>query len=241
MHLHPITNHLYADYTFSPKQISGLKLWLDPTQGVTGTNPVSSWADQSGNLTPLTSSSGSVTGNSINGRASIDMSSGIFSHTSNISTIVSSSAWTAAAVFKYTGAVAEATNYFSNASIIGDFDNSLDGYWGLTASTTSFDVGQYDGAIKQTKTVITTSTNYYILCKYDGTKIYTSFNGGAFDAGTASGNIQFLTGSIRIGQDITTTKHFVGSFGDILVFNTALSDSNVASLNSYLKLKYGLI
>jgi hypothetical protein len=38
-----------ASTPFSPTQVSGLRMWLDPSK-VVGSNPITAWADQQGNV-----------------------------------------------------------------------------------------------------------------------------------------------------------------------------------------------
>jgi hypothetical protein len=214
---------------------------LDPTRGFTANT---SWVDQAQSVSfayTSVSSSQATSGTGINGTPTVELDgggtgvAGYFSSSNALSTIVSASAWTALLVFKYTGSVADTVSYV-NAGIIED----TGGDWWQTVSTTKLHAGQYSGGVRDDATPITPSTNYYALIKFDGSKVYTSLNGAAFDAGVASGNISTLTSPLVVASDYAKTVGFKGSFGDLVVWNVLLGSTDLAAAQAWAHARYGI-
>jgi hypothetical protein len=210
---------------WAPTMMPDCTLWLRPDVGFV---PNTSWADQiQGFVFPYTSLGGStaVLTNNINGHKSVTTTvgaNGFFSSSgiSVLSNIVSASAWTFLTVFQYTGVVTPSIGSgYNNPSILVDHN----GYWWQSVSTTNYGSGQYSGANHEDDTTIVSSGTYYVLTYFDGGHIYTSLNGGPFDAGTAVGNISVLTNYFNILTNYNGTSSMAGSVGDIVVWNQNVS------------------
>lgn len=217
---------------FYPTNISSIKAWWDPTRGLTGST-TKTWTDQVSGLglvQQVANSASFQAGNSINGAATIDANGTTFLQSAGtLGQIISATGYWALIVFRYTGSHAESG--VSNPYLIGDSAT----YWTKTCSTTKLDNAHYDGAQKDDQATITTSTNYYAVCTYNGTTIQTSLNGGAFDTGTTAGSVAVLTNVLQ-----SCTSSFTGSLGDIIVGNATLSARDASSLMAWAHTRYGI-
>ncbi len=221
---------------WTPASATGVTLWMDPTRGFTANT---SWVDQIGSKSFAYTAGGgtAVAGTSIGGAATVDLTSGgYFANASALSTIITSSAWWSFHVFRFTGVATDSADGYDNPGIIAD----TGGYWWKGTSTTRFHNGQYHGGSDDDTKTIVTATNYYVLCKYDGTNVYTSINGGAFSAGVAAGTVGALTGTLVVANRYNKTSSFVGSLGDTVVGNTALSAADAVNFPLWAHARYGI-
>lgn len=225
-----------------PTDVAGCRLWLDTTANVTTPAGNLTWVDTVSGLAFVQSGGVAVPGTNLNGTASVDLSGlARLSCTSPISSVISAAAWTAIVVFKYTGNVADGGAYYSNGSIIGDLDGALGGYWAITTSVTKIDLGQTDGVSSKVDQVPNTpNVIQYALFRYNGSRLQTALNGGAFDVGVPCGSVANMSHLLRIGPNIPQSTCFQGSLGDIAVFNVAVSDSDCAALGVGMKNKFAL-
>ena len=222
---------------FSPTWIPSCKFWLDPSRGFVAST---SWKDQISGITfTYNSSAGStaVASNVFGGRPSITLTlGGYFSTATTIASLVSVGAWTSLSVFQYTGAVVDTSAYLLPSTVMDSGS-----FWqGGAVSTTKFRAGQYNGGpyVSDPQT-ITTSTNYFALGLFDGSKVHTSLNGGALSAGVSVANVASTAGTIVVAGDYNHAIFYVGSIGDVVVCNTALTAAQQAQLNTWASVRAG--
>lgn len=222
---------------FTPASIASCKLWLDPTRSVTVSGGhVTAWADQQLNVATFLNVGTGIT----QGASTLlfDGASYLEAFGSPLSTFISASAYWAAFVWRYTGNTAEAATPL-NAWLLG----SSGTYWEKTISATAFDNAHFDTAYRVDQVAVSGTGLHYAICKYDGTKLYTSLDGAPFDAGTAAGNVgsvsdsPLLIGVSSNGSVIGAPFH-KGEIGDIAAGNAVLSDADFASLVGWVKGRY---
>ena len=227
---------------FSPTQISGCVLWLDPsdTTSITLSNAnVTKWNDKSGNSNNATAVSNPTLFN-INGVQAMNMSNGpYFTGAVSITT-------TTLTCF----AVANTTRTLPN--VVGDQRLvSL-------ANTTNVDYGRTDGTIGLFNQLngskigtwrtgpigsdnITANTPFLAVSQYTGTNGYLWQNGtaGSLTGTASSGN--FAITKYAIGNQANPTGEvWQGTIGEVILYNTALTTSQRQQVEGYLAYKWGL-
>ncbi len=231
-------NVSYAD--FSPTSVANLQLWLDASQGVTkdGIIPagdgdaVQQWNDQSGNSNDATQDTlGSrpvLHTNVFNGKSTLRFDGTVFMTTASFLDssfdndftffIVSNKLTTDLTVTTSNQGgpwySARTTGFVANTSHLSSIQSTTDSF-----ADTQFGVGtfRYDGAVK-TFGFKTASTTY--LSTEDATG----------DLG--------LDGSLTIGQLPGGGFGYDGDIPEIIMYNRALSDTEVHQVENYLMLKY---
>jgi hypothetical protein len=231
---------------------SGLALWLKADTGFLSSP--NTWSDQSGNGNDFIGYGGGNTptaGTSINGHATVEFngsSQGMqtdVSHT--LSNLTSGTAFSFFCVVTYTGAGTKLGNLFTPPIFIdqsGDF-----GVFGIT-SAGHFEVWAATDAHNNTGLVTSTS-------HASGSPQYLSFI-QANTTGGGNGQNLTLDGDSPIAQDgigftgILASRvnighwtgvgaaYHQGAIGEIIMYNRAVSGSEEAAINAYLKSKFGL-
>jgi len=204
---------------------------------------VTAWADQQGNVSTFTNVGTDVKkGTSLNGKASIDLNTGAgathLTAASQLAAFLSAPAWTLLYIAKYTGGQADSGTSYLNPLVLG----SNGTYWQATLSADHADVTQFDGAYRAERVAASAGAIHYVLQRYNGTKIQTSIDGGALGVGTSAGAIALPSDTpLLIGDTGQPGAHlFVGSLGDILGYNVAVSDADAAKLSAWIKARYAL-
>jgi hypothetical protein len=223
----------WAGDAFTPKNLPGCTLWLRGDLGIhaSGTN-VSQWDDQSGNghifLPGATQPS---IGSGINGQPTVDFDGAATSITCSdaLSTIITASAWTAFAVYDYTGTATTTATSYMNPPIIRD----VGAFWGLFASTQNLIAYCWDGADKSARPTASANTNYYATTLLLSGTIFAEEN-LLGTSSAASGNITTLTNSVNLGAAFGAGAWFKGSVGEIIVYNRALSSPEAVRVQRYL-------
>ena len=215
-----------------PSTISGLTCWLKADAGLTveNTNQVSAWADQSGNGYNFTQTTAgyrpTVVRHSSGHKAlSFDGTDDFMLAGSAMSNVVTAAAHTVFIVLKH-----------ENSSVRNYILADEYGYLGFRrSSTNNWSVFSYDGTTDEVTKAASTDLAYIMHRHASGT-MYLSTNGGA-ESSTTTGSISDLTGALRIGKGLEENE-MLGYIFEILVYNTALSAGDIASVNEYLTAKY---
>ena len=235
----------YFNY-FSPSNITGCCLWLDSQDNSTFTfssgSNIATWLDKSGvgnNATGVNSPV--LTANLINGKQAVA--------TANSPYFTGPLSITGATVTTFAVAVTTATLPLTGS------DQRLVTF----ANTTNVDYGRTDGAIALFNqsgssrittwrvagnigtSDITTNVPFIACSKYDGTNGFLWNNGspGSIASSASSGN--FNVTKYGIGNQANPTSEFWrGYIGEIIVYNTSLSDTDRRNVEGYLAQKWGL-
>ena len=219
----------------------GLQNWYDATRGVTtdGNGRVSSWADRSGNNRAATQATTSyrpwLTPSFINGLPAID-----FQGTTNVllgAQSVSAPGVTMIFVGKATGSKLY-NQFFSTA---GAWATGSHGH--LLRSTTytySFNVNATNPTwdLPSSATVNVPFMLTFSISGGVGTARVNGSSAGSFNFGSAPTSV--LANIELGGWGTDATRTFVGGLGEVLVFNTVLSEGYVSLVEGYLAWKWKL-
>ena len=228
---------------FNPKQISGCSLWLDATDSSTISttgNSVTQWRDKSGNTGRDATAVSNPQLSAINGVQAMNMT------TASYFTGAVSITTTTLTCF----AVANTTRTLPNAGV----DQRLVSL----ANTTNADFGRVDGTIALFNqgsssgiavwrtpgliglTPITTNTPFMAVSQYTGTNGFIWGNGTAGSTtGTASSG-SFAITKYGIGNQANpTAEYWVGTIGEVILYNTSLTTAQRQQVEGYLAWKWG--
>src|SRR5258708_7102068 len=231
----------------TPDQISGLKLWLDASSGVTkdGTTPAvdgdtaQQWNDKSSggfNATQVASANRpTYKTNIMNGWPVLRFNG---SHNMATSSFLDSSFYTSVTFFIVTSKV--------NTSL--EVTTSNQGTtWYTAGQDSTFAARMFGinltnnyGAPKITQQSFDASiTNPQLQTfRYDGASAMLRFNSAARVAATI-GNLG-LSGALTIGSLSTGAFKYHGDIAEIIMYNTVLNDTQMGQIESYLMSKYNI-
>jgi hypothetical protein len=227
---------------FDPSSLSGLTLWLRASVGVTG-NPVTAWADQSGNGNSLivAGPGGMTPGTGINGHATVDSPSGTSSGRLQLasapSALFSPTGITMFAACKYTGASASTATSPCILQDQGDQDVSLD--VGTDGGTNFRGGGCTFSAflnhfVKNADATLLTDPHYFYF-RYDGAHVDTQTDAGTAVSATAIGAV-----NLAASNKVLFAYLFQGSIGEIITYNRALTDPEIAQVRGWLSAQWGI-
>lgn len=251
---------------FSPTDIAGLQLWLDATTGLfdatTGGNPVttdgsaiSRWEDQSGNGLHLTSISTArpILKTAIQNNKNVIRFDGIndlLSRSSSAQTFLSNK--TGASVFvvrKFAISPVNPVGFFGyRGTISGSGANMILIEGGRTANKPSIGGRRLptDGFVYIASGTNVSTTAFELQCgiiDYQNTDIYLYINKVKEAQNLnfqSSGNIGTPTDIVLNAGQPTGSGPFNGDIAEIIVYDSALLDSNRQSVENYLYNKWGL-
>lgn len=241
----------FAPSGFNPKSLSGLEMWLDASVTTSlydatsgGSTPangsgVARWEDQSGNGRNVTqSTANNRPTRSTSARNGLDCLSWDGTNDGLVSGTVSANltAYTVAVVTRLDG------NGGGGFGRLWTRNNDGIRTWLMNSGTTWAVNG---GARSTANGTAVASTWYVLVFRWDGTGNYTgmtawvngtsyTFASGTFTAADVSSTVY------GIGTHTTaTTRSYYGLIGEVLIYNTSLSDANISSVQSYLNKKWG--
>jgi len=238
----PITN---VKGGFTPRQFTGLQVWLDAgdtsSMSFSSGSNISQWRDKSGLLNHATATSTPVlTANNINGYQAIVLASGQYF------TGLTSVTGTTLTVFavaltsinlpnsgtdqRLISLVNEANvDYGSSGGVIALFNQA-----GGSSSITTYRGG---GSIAGTG--ITQNVAFQAVSKYDGTDGFLWKDGNLGGSSASSGT--FAITKYGIGNQANPTEEYwIGSIGEVLIYNVALGDTDRRDIEGYLAQKWDL-
>lgn len=229
----------------------GMTLWLNGRTGLTlGVGGGSgSWLDQSGNHFDFASGSGApAAGTGINGRATADFNeASSWTLVNGIITwanIITASAWTMFAVWKYTGTTALA-NFNNSPQILSSEDTFFgpsDGIMagetgGVVSASTYVSIG---GTGFEANATDVAANPHYSTHQFSAGVLSTAVDAGSFVTHVGIGAVTLDTSPILIGRNsISTNANWKGSIGEIIVYNRALSAGEIAQTQNFLKNVWG--
>ena len=234
---------IYADgRRFDPNDLGNLILWLNATDLSSFTldnGQVTQWRDSSGNGNHAITGTGTTTytASALNGRFAIT------SGTSDYLDIVDSPDF----------------NITNNLSIFGvaerTVDNGTDIFvskwtalgnkeWALNVGFGVADAGGFTGSLDGDNTtngnsgvVMPINSEHIVSATFDGSTIVSGVDGQT-NSTAFVGNLFNGTSELRIGGH--PNAQFEGNVGDVLIFDTVLSDAQRDEIDEYLALKYGI-
>jgi hypothetical protein len=234
---HPFYRFPPATLPFSPRNISGLQLWLDAADSstVTGTTSVTQWRDKSGNDRHLGVGSGTT---SYSSSAIVLNSSYMF-----VNSPVNLTNVTVFIVSKSTGV--------TNQTILGakpntDYVyNSVDGF-GFYNDPPTGRIRFYGQGDDPRQSIFFTDTSITKLYTFQstGTTVSGWLNGTSQSGGTLTTTRTSTAQGFAIGAEWGGSSYVniwvTASIYEILVYNTALTTSQRQQVEGYLAQKWGL-
>jgi len=235
--------------SFSPKNISGLSLWLKSDAGVTlsGSN-VTAWADQSGNNNNAIANTGeepTFVSSFLNNKPAIE-----FNGQGQIMQIADANSLdflntSSFIVLKYIG---EGTGnnivYIKNADAGSPADQAM---YGLVATlfgdNLSFPLNVNDWVDHPTNVDIKDSIPRIFSMTYGGSDILMYANGFEVGSDSIGGNISTSTGTLQIGgynKSFDAEEYFYGQIAEIIMYNRAVTSTEREQVESYLNTKYAI-
>ena len=236
--------------TFSPVDIPGLQLWLDAADSstVTGTSPVTAWNDKSGNGNNATAT-GTPTLSTGGGFGTSSPQTLSFNGTSwfqgNMG--ISTTTLTAFVVASYARVAPTGENpRILSLAAAGQTDYNSVLYCCLyqnesTTQVTSIRTKTGGGLAFGIIPNLGTSTPFVASSVYDGT-LNTVYGNGT-KGGSVDTTGAFAISRYCVGDAVNTgaEKPLRGNIGEVIVFNTALTDSKRQQVEQYLANKLGLV
>ena len=240
--------------TFSPLDLSGCVMWLDADQESTYTNtqPVTIWTDRSGNNNHATNAAGPCTMavGSFGGRRAIYIPGGgsqtdVAFDAPNLGLHASSLSVFIAAI----GNSDVAASRFRSMLGLNVFNTGL---W-LSRSQRSSDPDQryvvsYNNAAILTTAVgsypLTATTNVVAVLKTRNTSHAIWLNNSmATNSTGATQTADYSSGPTQVGCMTTgaiTSRRWLGYFGEVLIYNRAVSEDERKQITDYLIAKWGI-
>jgi hypothetical protein len=238
---HPYYNVLPSTALFNPAQLSGLVLWMDPTDTTTLTlsgSSVTQWRDKSGlgvvfntvNTTPT------YTASLINGLPGLDLTNASGFISSATQTLTNSLTFAMVLVVK--SGIGAWGSFFTHGS--RDLDIALERNSISTGTTLQFQTANDNAGANITFT--TDQVSLYLGTMTTGTsRFFSRFGGGTTTTatGTNSSTISVGLKTIRIGRS-DANENCNSFIGEIVYYNRVLTTAERQELEGYLAWKWGL-
>ncbi len=236
----------------------GLVFWLRGDFGVTGTSPITNWADQSGNgndASPDPTGPDKITSASMNNQEVLSFNGTEELNIPDDSRINTGGGYDGDERSMFiafsTGADVTTTQYLFEE---GGNTNGL----GVYIKNDNVYVNIYNGGASQRITVfdaISTNTDYVLSFVWDSGTLTAKLNSTSFSNQTSNGTITTLNdhgGDNSIGFTDGNTRNesgatesgpanYTGEIAEILYYDRALSTAEEATISTNLQLKYGII
>jgi len=231
-----------AGRRWSPLTPGGCGLWLDGADSSTITlssGVITQWRDKSGNGRNTTTIGGSPTfsSNFINLNGSSTYLVGPYTNTTEYLTM-----FVIATVDFSQGVYAYYYRLLSVGSTSANDYNSPS-YASILHNPDSTQIGGYRNFATNFGSV-TTNTTFLICLQYDGTNSTNFINGTSASSVASTGS--FGTTSYSIGRDVGNTDgggaytYWPGKVGEVIIFNSSLSNTQRQQAEGYLAWKWGL-
>jgi hypothetical protein len=240
-------------YPPNPPSLASLTLWVNGRTGITQSGgAVSEWADQSGNGNNLVQASGTnqPTLGSLNGKTALAFAStgSQFLGFPGPANILAASGYTLMAVWSYTGS-ATYTPGQENATMplifcVGTSQLFMNVHG---AGNTGSDVTVFtaDTATAFTPGVATAAglraNPHQSYHAFDGSKTYCSIDKGAIASTANAGTLGDLSIATMGKGPISTSEYWDGLIGELLVWDTFLSPTDIATAQAFLTGKWGTL
>lgn len=225
--------------------VSGSTLWLDPSDAATITlnaGNVSQITDKSGNShTFAQSSAGSQPPTStLNSLTALSFPfSGYYLQSAAIaSTMLNTTGWTTHIVVNVSSISSNNSGGTNNNAAWGDI-NGMVGCYFSSGKPSALGVNNDGTEDVASLTTMSLSTTMVLTVQLSGGLIKISKDGLGF-ATAASGNTAALTTALYLGRGEGASPWLAGKIGEVLMYNTALSDANMTTNINYLKTKWGV-
>jgi hypothetical protein len=149
--------------------------------------------------------------------------------------VITSTAYTVFISVMMEGDAPNSSDTFGNDLIIGDRNAFFGLYVKTNAGVNTLMAYNWDGSDDHADVTISQNTAYVAMFRHESGNLYLSVNQGS-ESSTASGTTTDTVGTLRLGATGVPppTNFFNGKIGEILMYNTALSGSNLTDTYQYL-------
>jgi hypothetical protein len=238
---HPYYRVLPSTPLFTPAQLSGLVLWMDPTDSTTLTlsgSSVTQWRDKSASGATFTTVNGNptYTPSLINGLPGIDLTNASGFISSATQTLTSS--LTMAMILVVKSGIGAWGSFFTHGS--RDLDIALERNSISAGTTLQFQTANDNSGANLTFT--TDQVSLYLGTMTTGTsRFFERFGGGTTTTTTATNSSTITVGlqTIRIGRS-DVGENCNSFIGEIVYYNRVLSTQERQRVEGYLAWKWGL-
>jgi hypothetical protein len=238
---HPYYNALPSTPLFTPAQLSGLVLWMDPTDSTTLTlsgSSVTQWRDKSASAASFTTVNGNPTYTTslINGLPGIDLTNATGFISSATQTLASS--LTIAMILVVKSGIGAWGSFFTHGQ--RDLDVSIERNSISTGTTLQFQTANDNSGANLTFT--TDQVSLYLGTMTTGTsRFFERFGGKTTTTTTATNSSTITVGlqTIRIGRS-DVGENCNSFIGEIVYYNRVLSTQERQQLEAYLAWKWGV-
>jgi hypothetical protein len=238
---HPYYRVLPSTPLFSPPQLSGLVLWMDPTDSTTLTlsgSSVIQWRDKSASGATFTTvnANPTYTASLINGLPGLDLTNAsafISSTTQNLT-----SSLTLAMILVVKSGIGAWGSFFTHGN--RDLDFAMERNSISTGTTLQFQTANDNSGANITFT--TDQVSLYLGTMTTGTsRFFSRFGGGTTTTATGTNSSTITTGlqTIRIGRS-DVGENCNSFIGEIVYYNRVLTTLERQELEGYLAWKWGL-
>jgi hypothetical protein len=235
---------------FDVKSLTGLALWLDATQGVTGSSAVVAWADQSGNNNHAAMGSAqyqpALVASSIGGKPAIHFAGGTHLTVADSATLQwGTGDFYVAIVLKHSTASSTYGMVFSkqNPSVGPFIGPGIFANFALPSQGTGIG-GQLDTLANHYVSTAASGLNDNVGRQFafvrTGGVISVRLNGTPTTGASSAIDISAATFSLFIGANAVGTQALVGDIGEIIAVKGAIAAGDVTKVETYLKAKYSL-
>ena len=224
--------------------VAGYTAWYDASQEAYSNNdPVDSWTDRSANALTVSNTltlRPTFKTNIINGKPVIrfDGSSQFLGSSGDaLGTAITPSAYTIFVVFNAAAISTANGSTWDNPALVSDTGG--DEYFSINLkSTPAIFAYNWDTNDDNVSKSISTGTNYIVQTRHESGNLYVSLNAGS-ESSVASGDTGDIANKLYVGVG-NSIRFFQGDIAEIIIYNTALSTSDIALNYSYLNGKYAV-
>ncbi len=216
---------------------TNLALWLKADAGVTGSSPITDWADQSGNQVAITEDGNpTLTSNGRNYNDIINFDGNTDAFESAYTLDPSTNDYSIFAVWQSDASTGNNQVVVSQEKGGGDGRTHLALHDGNTTLYSHAGGTNHEGATARTYGTWNLSGSVYDLSATD-LKLY---NEGFLDYNDAALTQDAADGNWVVGRDHDTNDEFEGNIAEVIMYDFALSASDQQKVESYLAIKWGM-
>ena len=219
----------------APVESSGLMLYLDAASSTSYPGTGTTWYDLTSNHNDVTmQNSGSISYSSGGGGYFSTGSTGWFSNASTTNLPTGNSPYTFSAWIQLASS-------WGNQGImsIGPFGSGNQANALRTDGTNAYYNYWWGNDFRATSSLSPATPWFNIVAKYDGTSRTMWVNGAQLSGSNSSGGHNVTTSALQIAKTVNA-EYLNGKIGQALIYNRALSDSEILSNYTAIRTRYGV-
>lgn len=155
---------------------------------------------------------------------------------STLSNVISASAYTVFVSFFMDGAASNTGDMGGNSPLITETGTFFGVHCSTVTGVHTVHASNWDSDRDSVGKVFDLNTKYVVMTRHEGGNLFVSLNQGS-ESSVASGNTGSLTGVMSTGA-VVGQGGFIGRIGEILVYNVALSGTDLTDTYQYMMDKW---